>query len=67
MGSVGVLILILPMDLGCKLMALEASWERTARRPGLSSPADTITRTVWLVSRLVMSTIEFRGKELVAA
>jgi hypothetical protein len=38
-----------------------------ARKPGESSPAATITRTLFPVSRLSTSTTVFRGKELVAA
>jgi hypothetical protein len=48
-------------------MAFAASLDRSASKPGESSPEATITLIVILVSKLVISTTVFRGKDLVAA
>jgi hypothetical protein len=54
------------MERGCTPITSAASFDKIAKRPGESSPAATITRTVLFVSRLIISTTVFRGKDLVA-
>jgi hypothetical protein len=61
-----MVIRIRPIDRLRRPIASAASRERIARSPGESRAAATITRMDLPVSRLVMSTTVFRGKDLVA-